>query len=72
MQHLFGLDIPRTLDEACDPRHLALIVYDMQVGVLRQIPNGAEITARVVEVLRVAREGACACASCAISRCRRN
>lgn len=56
MQHAFGLDIPRTLDEVCDPRRLALIVYDMQVGILHQIPNGAEITAKVVEVLRVARE----------------
>jgi len=56
VQHAFGLDIPRTLEEACDPRRLALIVYDMQVGILRQIPNGAEITANVVEVLRIARE----------------
>jgi nicotinamidase-related amidase len=56
MQHAFGLDIPRTLEEACDPRRLALIVYDMQVGILRQISNGAEITAKVVETLRVARE----------------
>ena len=56
MQHAFGLDIPRTLDEACDPRRLALIVYDMQVGILRQIANGVEITANVVRVLRAARE----------------
>jgi nicotinamidase-related amidase len=56
VQHAFGLDIPRTLDEACDPRRLALIVYDMQVGILRQIANGAGLTAKVVEVLRVARE----------------
>lgn len=56
MQHAFGLDIPRTLDELCDPRRLALIVYDMQVGVLRQVANRAEITANVVKVLQVARE----------------
>jgi nicotinamidase-related amidase len=56
VQHAFGLDIPRTLDEVCDPRRLALIVYDMQVGILHQVTNGAEITARVVEALRVARE----------------
>jgi biuret amidohydrolase len=53
--HPFDLDIPRTLDEACDPRRLALIVYDMQVGILHQLSNGAEITAKVVEVLRAAR-----------------
>jgi len=56
VQHAFGLDIPRTLEEACDPRRLALIVYDMQIGILRQIPHGAEITAKVVETLRAARE----------------
>jgi biuret amidohydrolase len=56
VQHAFGLDIPRTLEEACDPRRLALIVYDMQVGILRQISNGSEVTARVAEVLRAARD----------------
>jgi biuret amidohydrolase len=54
--HPFDLDIPRTLDEACNPRRLALIVYDMQVGILRQVKNGPEIIAKVVEVLRAARE----------------
>jgi len=56
VQHAFGLDIPRTLEDACDPRRLALIVYDMQVGILRQITGGPEITAKVVEVVRAARE----------------
>jgi len=56
VQNAFGLDIPRTLEDACDPRRLALIVYDMQVGILRQVTRGPEITAKVVDVLRVARE----------------
>jgi len=56
VQHAFGFDIPRTLEEACDPRRLALIVYDMQVGILRQISDGPAIVAGVVEMLRVARE----------------
>jgi biuret amidohydrolase len=54
--HPFDLGIPRTLAEACDPRRLALIVYDMQVGILRQIKNGSDITAKVLEVLQAARE----------------
>ncbi len=29
MQHAFGLDIPQTLEDVCDPRRMALIVYDM-------------------------------------------
>jgi biuret amidohydrolase len=57
MQNAFGLDIPQTLDEAADPRRMALLVYDMQVGILRQLPTGAQTTARVVEVLDAARAG---------------
>jgi hypothetical protein len=29
MERAFGLEIPRTLEEVCDARRLALIVYDM-------------------------------------------
>jgi nicotinamidase-related amidase len=56
MEKAFGLEIPENLDDACNPARMALVVYDMQVGILRQLPHGAEITARVVEVLRAARE----------------
>ncbi|MGH3824203.1 MAG: isochorismatase family protein [Pseudonocardiaceae bacterium] len=55
MERVFGLEIPRTLEEVCDPRRLALIVYDMQIGVLRQIKGADAITERVVEVLDAAR-----------------
>ena len=50
------LEIPQTLAEACAPLRTALIVYDMQVGILRQLKDGAAITAKVVQVLRAARE----------------
>jgi biuret amidohydrolase len=56
MQRAFGLKIPQTLEEVCDPTQLALIVYDMQVGIVKQIENGGEITARVVQVLAAARQ----------------
>ena len=52
-----SLNVPRTLEEVCDPRHMALLVYDMQVGIASQLPHGSEITARVAEVLSAAREG---------------
>ena len=52
-----GLNVPHTLEEACDPRRMALLVYDMQVGIVSQLRDGPEITARVAEVLRAAREG---------------
>ena len=51
------LDIPRTLEEACDPKHMALLIYDMQVGIVSQLPHGPEITRRVGNVLAAARDG---------------
>ncbi|HEY1966609.1 MAG TPA: cysteine hydrolase [Pseudonocardia sp.] len=47
--------VRRTLEDICDPRHLALLVYDMQVGVLSQIANPDEVTANVATVVRAAR-----------------
>jgi nicotinamidase-related amidase len=55
MQHAFGLDIPQTLEDICDPTRLALVVYDMQVGIVKQIENGQQITNKVVQVLAAAR-----------------
>ena len=56
MQRAFGLDIPQTLDEICNPARLALVVYDMQVGIVKQIENGQQITNKVVQVLTAARK----------------
>ena len=55
MQRAFGLTVARTLQDICNPRDTALLVYDMQVGIVRQLRDGAEITARVAEVLKLAR-----------------
>lgn len=49
------MNIPRTLEDACDPDRLALIVYDMQVGIVPQIADGAAVTAQVATVLDAAR-----------------
>ena len=57
MRRRFGLDIPETIEDACDPATMALIVYDMQVGVVRQLPDGAEAVERVSRVLGAARAG---------------
>ena len=56
MHRAFGLSIPQTLEDVCDPARLALIVYDMQVGIVNQIKNGTEITQKVLKVLNAARE----------------
>ncbi len=55
MHRAFGLDIPQSLEDVCDPTRLALLVYDMQVGIVNQIKNGQEITNRVLQVLEAAR-----------------
>jgi biuret amidohydrolase len=55
MKRIHGLDIPQTLDDVCDPQHLALVVYDMQVGILRQIKNPEALVAKVSRVLEAAR-----------------
>src|SRR5579864_5875778 len=56
MQRAFELNIPQTLGEICDPRRLALVVYDMQVGIVKQIENGRQITEKVFQVLDAARK----------------
>jgi biuret amidohydrolase len=57
MERAYGLEIPQTLEEVCDPSRLALVVYDMQAGVVGQIERGAEVTAKVVDVVDAARQG---------------
>ena len=58
MRRGFGQAMTQTLEDACDPATMAVIVYDMQVGVLRQLPDGgAEAVQRVSQVLAGARAG---------------
>jgi hypothetical protein len=56
MQRAFGLSIPQTLDDVCDPARFALVVYDMQVGIVNQIENAQQIIDRVLQVLDAARK----------------
>ncbi len=55
MKSINGLEIPESLRELVDPKRCVLIVYDMQVGIVRQIKDGALITARVKQALEMAR-----------------
>jgi hypothetical protein len=55
MKEALGLRIPETLEEVCDPQRVALLVYDMQVGILSQIEKPEEITQQVLKVLSAAR-----------------
>jgi nicotinamidase-related amidase len=51
MKSAYGLELPESLAELIDPKRCALIVYDMQVGIISQIKDGAAITVRVKQVL---------------------
>ena len=42
MQRAYGLQVPQSLEEVCDPRRLGLIVYDMSAvvsGNLAMVPS---------------------------------
>ena len=56
MKRAYGLSIPQTLEEVCDPQRIALLVYDMQAGILSQIKNPEQITLQVLKVLTAARQ----------------
>jgi nicotinamidase-related amidase len=55
MKRIHGLDIPQSLEEICDPQRLALVVYDMQIGILKQLGHPEAIVAKVSRVLEAAR-----------------
>jgi nicotinamidase-related amidase len=55
MKKAYGVSIPQTLEEVCDPERVALLVYDMQVGILSQIKNAADVMQHVLKVLTAAR-----------------
>jgi nicotinamidase-related amidase len=57
MEHAYGLGIPRTVEEVCHPQHMAIIVYDMQIGIAGQSLNAQQVTAKVVSVVAAARQG---------------
>jgi len=57
MERAFGLEIPLTLTEVCHPQSTALIVYDMQQGIVSQIADGNRVVERVRGVLEAARYG---------------
>jgi nicotinamidase-related amidase len=56
MRRAYSIKIPQTLEEICDPNHIALLVYDMQIGILSQIKNPEQITQQVFKVLGAARD----------------
>ncbi len=50
-----GIEIFSTLQELIHPQRTALLVYDMQVGIVPQIKNGADILTKVLTLLEATR-----------------
>jgi nicotinamidase-related amidase len=55
MQHHRNVPIPDTLEDVCDPDRMALLVYDMQVGIVGQLADGPRVIEQVGRVLEAAR-----------------
>jgi nicotinamidase-related amidase len=55
MDRAFGLDIPEKLEDLCTRSRTALLIYDMQVGVVSQVRDGNVTVERIARLLRSAR-----------------
>jgi len=51
-----GLNVRTTLPEICSGQQVALLVYDMQIGIARQINESEAVVANVGRVLKAARD----------------
>ncbi|QEL22701.1 cysteine hydrolase [Bosea sp. F3-2] len=56
MHVAYGVQVPQTLEDLCRPDRMALIVYDMQIGILRQLTDAADVIQRVQRVVQAARQ----------------
>jgi biuret amidohydrolase len=55
MDSTFGIGIPETLEEICAPSRAALLVYDLQAGIVSQIAGGDVVVERIATLVRSAR-----------------
>jgi biuret amidohydrolase len=56
MKSAYGVSIPEGLGEICNPNLSALIVYDMQAGIVPQIAEGPQVVAACARLLAAARK----------------
>jgi nicotinamidase-related amidase len=55
MKQIHGLSVPTTLEDVCDPRRMALLVYDMQVGICSQVAAADRIVKATAKAIASAR-----------------
>jgi biuret amidohydrolase len=52
----FGFSVPTQVEQLADPSRTAVIIYDMQVGIISQIAEGPAVLRKCVELVAAARE----------------
>ena len=55
MQHAYGVAVPDTVAEMCSPQSAAVLVYDVQVGILSHVADRDAVVGRIRSVLDAAR-----------------
>lgn len=55
MQHAFGVAVPETVAEMCSPGLAAVLVYDVQVGILAHVRDSEPLVECIRSVIRAAR-----------------
>jgi nicotinamidase-related amidase len=55
MKRAFNIQVPETLQDVVHPSRCALVIYDMQAGIVPQIASGLEVQARCNTLIAAAR-----------------
>jgi biuret amidohydrolase len=55
MQHAYGVAVPETVAEMCSPSNTAVLVYDVQVGILSHVQHRDDLIGRIRSVIGAAR-----------------
>ena len=55
MQHAFGMAVPESVAEMCQPVRTAVLVYDAQVGILAHVRDRAAVLSQIRRVIDAAR-----------------
>lgn len=55
MQHAFGMAVPESVAEMCQPGRAAVLVYDAQVGILPHVRDSAVVLGHIRRVIDAAR-----------------
>jgi nicotinamidase-related amidase len=56
MPEAFGFSVPTQLEQLVDPTRTAVVIYDIQVGIISQIEEGAAALKKCLELVAAARK----------------